>query len=58
MTSDDVNDDGYQTMVLDVTADSVMSVADHSLVALGSAWLVFHTQLSSLTLQRIQRRYI
>jgi hypothetical protein len=41
VTSDDVNDAGYQAVVLDAIADSVMSVMDDSLVALGSASLVF-----------------
>jgi hypothetical protein len=41
VTSSDVNDAGYQAVVLDAIADSVMSVMDDALVALGSAALVF-----------------
>jgi hypothetical protein len=53
VTSDDVNDAGYQAVVLDAIAESVMSVMDDSLVALGSASLVFPdaTQVVSATAQ-------
>lgn len=53
VTSDDVNDADYQAVVLDAIADSVMSVMDDSLVALGSASLVFPdaTQVVSATAQ-------
>ena len=53
VTSDDVNDAGYRAVVLDAIADSVMSVMDDSLVALGSASLVFPeaTQVVSVTAQ-------
>ena len=51
VTSDNINDAGYQAVVLDAIADSVMSVMDESLVALGSASLVFPeaTQVVSVT---------
>jgi hypothetical protein len=41
VASNDANDADYQAVVLDAIADSVMSVMDDSLVALGSAALVF-----------------
>jgi hypothetical protein len=41
VTSDNIKDASYQAVVLDAIADSVMSVMDDSLVALGSASLVF-----------------